>query len=289
MSNITPSADDMRVFACVARLASFTKAAAQLQVPRATVSTAVLRLESRLGARLLQRTTRRVHLTSDGEQFLERCERVLADLEDLATLFQHGGEQVSGRLRVDMPLGMSTDRVMARLPEFLSRHPALQVDVYSTDRRIDVVADGFDCVIRVGAVVDESLACRPLGSLPLINVVSAAYLQMHGEPRALEDLPSHWMVNYQSNPGDVPAAFDYLDPESKMTLRVPMRHLVTVNNSAAYAAACRAGLGLVQIPKWGVIAGNANSGLLPSWPLFHQPLKQRSLVQTRPLSRQVLR
>ena len=120
-STITPSADDLRVFVRVARLSSFTKAAEQLQVPRATVSTAVQRLESRLGARLLQRTTRRVHLTSDGEQFLERCELVLADLEELGTLFQHGGEQVSGRLRVDMPLGMSTGRVMARLPEFLAR------------------------------------------------------------------------------------------------------------------------------------------------------------------------
>ena len=262
VSTITPSADDLRVFVRVARLSSFTKAAEQLQVPRATVSTAVQRLESRLGARLLQRTTRRVHLTSDGEQFLERCELVLADLEELGTLFQHGGEQVSGRLRVDMPLGMSTGRVMARLPEFLARHPALQVDAYSTDRRVDVVADGFDCVIRAGAVGDESLACRPLGSMPLVNVVSMEYLQTYGEPRALEDLPSHWMVNYQSNPSDVPAAFEYLDPESKMNLRVPMRHLVTVNNSAAYGAACRAGLGLVQIPTWGARSGIRDGALV---------------------------
>ncbi len=270
MSTITPSADDLRAFVRVARLASFTRAAEQLQVPRATVSTAVQRLEDRLGARLLQRTTRRVHLTSDGEQLLERCEHVLADLDELGHLFQQGGEQVGGRLRVDMPLGMSTGRVMARLHEFLVRHPALQVDVFSTDRRVDVVADGFDCVIRAGAVVDESLACRPLGSLPLVNVVSKQYLLQHGAPRALTDLPSHWMVNYQPNPSDAPAAFEYLDPESKTTLRVPMRHRTTVNNSAAYAAACRAGLGLVQVPMLSAMPAIGDGSLVEVMTL-HRP------------------
>jgi len=158
----SPSTDDLRVFVRVARLSSFTRAAEQLQLPRATVSTAVLRLESRLGARLLQRTTRRVQLTSDGLEFLDRCERLLADLDELGALFQHRSGQVSGRLRVDMPLGMAAGRVMARLPELLRAYPALAIEVHSADRRVDPVAEGFDCVIRVGKVVDESLAARPL-------------------------------------------------------------------------------------------------------------------------------
>jgi DNA-binding transcriptional LysR family regulator len=258
----TPSPDDLRIFATVARQASFTRAAQQLQVPRGTVSTAVLRLEARLGARLLQRTTRRVQLTSEGQEFLERCERVLADLEELGSLFQQRAEQVGGRLRVDMPLGMAAGRVMARLPEFLASHPALQVEIHSADRRIDPIAEGFDCVIRAGAVVDESLAARPLGTLPLINVVSRGYIERHGEPRSLAELPAHWLVNYQPNPTDDLAAFEYQDAASGRTLRVAMRHLVTVNNSAAYEAACRAGLGIVQVPAASARRAIQDDGLL---------------------------
>jgi DNA-binding transcriptional LysR family regulator len=261
-----PSPDDLRIFASVARLASFTRAAQQLQLPRGTVSTAVLRLEARLGARLLQRTTRRVQLTSDGQEFLERCERVLADLEELGSHFQKSAEQVGGRLRVDMPLGMAAGRVMARLPEFLARHPALQVEIHSADRRVDPIAEGFDCVIRVGAVVDESLAARPLGTLPLLNVVSRAYVERHGAPHGLADLPAHWLVNYQPNPSDEVAAFEYLDAASGKTRIVPMRHLVTVNNSAAYEAACRAGLGIVQLPAATAMRGIQEEGLLEVLP-----------------------
>src|SRR5262249_14021051 len=156
-------------------------------------------------ARLLQRTTRRVQLTSDGQEFLDRCERLLADLDELGALFQQRAEQVSGRLRVDMPLGMAAGRVMARLPEVLRDHPALAVEVHSADRGVDRVAEGFDCVIRVGAVVDESLAARTLGTLPLVNVVSRAYVEAHGEPRSVDDLAAHWLVDYQPNPSDDPA------------------------------------------------------------------------------------
>lgn len=264
----SPSTDDLRVFVRVARLSSFTRAAEQLQLPRATVSTAVLRLESRLGARLLQRTTRRVQLTSDGLEFLDRCERLLADLDELGALFQHRSGQVSGRLRVDMPLGMAAGRVMARLPELLRAYPALAIEVHSADRRVDPVAEGFDCVIRVGRVVDESLAARPLGALPLVNVASRGYVEAHGEPRTLDDLAAHWLVDYQPNPSDDPAAFEYFDAASGRTLHVPMRHLVTVNNSAAYEAACRAGLGLVQMPAVAATPGVRESALVEVLPAY---------------------
>ena len=268
MPSSTPSADDLRIFTRVARLASFTRAAEQLQLPRATVSTAVLRLENRLGARLLQRTTRRVQLTSDGQEFLDRSERLLADLDELGALFQHRAAQVSGRLRVDMPLGMATGRVMHRLPEFLRSYPSLAVEIHSADRRVDPVAEGFDCVVRVGAIVDESLAARPLGALALLNVVSRAYAETHGTPRTLDDLAAHWLVDYQPNPSDDPAAFEYLEAASGRSIRLPMRHLVTVSNSAAYEAACRAGLGLVQLPAVSALRGIREGALLEVLPAY---------------------
>ncbi len=244
----SPSPDDLRAFVLVARLASFTRAAEQLQLPRATVSTAVLRLERRLGARLLQRTTRRVQVTADGDELLARSERLLEDLDEIAGLFRQRDGQIAGRLRVDMPLGMATAIVLPRLGEFQARYPGIQVDVFSTDRRVDVIAEGFDCVVRGGAVVDESLAYRPLGQIVLCNVASRGYIERHGMPATIADLAAHLLVNYQPNPSDSPATFDFVDPVTGKACAVPMRHAVTVNNSAAYAAACLAGLGIAQQP-----------------------------------------
>jgi DNA-binding transcriptional LysR family regulator len=256
-----PAPEDLRIFIWVARLASFTRAAEQLRQPRATVSNAIGRLEEKLGARLLQRTTRRVQVTRAGEELLERCERVLEDLDEIGALFQQRGAPLRGRLRVDMPLGMASGMVMARLPAFLDAHPELQVDIFSTDRRVDVVGEGFDLVVRAGAVVDESLAYRPLPSFALRNVASLAYVEKHGMPRTIADLAAHWLVNYQPNPAAVPAAFEYADPLSGQTLHVPMRHRVTVNNGMAYDAACRAGFGIGQMPAARAI-GEIADGLL---------------------------
>jgi DNA-binding transcriptional LysR family regulator len=244
-----PEPEDLRVFLWVARLSSFTKAAEQLRLPRPTISTSIQRLEERLGARLLQRTTRRVQITREGEELLDRCERLLEDLEEIGALFQQQGPQLRGRLRVDMPLGMASEIVLPRLPEFMNAHPELQVEVCSTDRRVDLLSEGFDMVVRAGQIVDESLVYRPLPALDLLNVVSHAYAQKYGTPNGIGDLLQHWLVNYQPNPASLPAGFEYYDPLAQQTLHVPMRHVVTVNNSVAYDSACRAGLGIAQIPK----------------------------------------
>nr|WP_137923519.1 LysR family transcriptional regulator [Cupriavidus sp. 2SB] len=263
-----PSTADLRVFVLVAQQASFTQAALRLQVPRSTVSTSISRLEKQLGARLLQRTTRRVVLTSEGQELLGRSERLLEEFEELATLFSTSHQQVSGLLRVDMPLGMAAGVVMAALPEFMARHPALQIDVCSTDRRVDVIADGFDCVVRAGSVVDESLACRPIGQMPLVNVVSRSYVAAHGVPEKLDDLAMHWLIHYMPNPSSTPMGFEY--EEGGVTRSVPMAHRVTVNNSAAYSAACRAGFGLAQIPL-ATAAPDLETGLLVEVMTRHVP------------------
>lgn len=272
MTNATrplPAPEELRIFLWVARLASFTKAADQLQLPRATISTVIQRLESRLGARLLQRTTRRVQVTREGEELLERCERLLDDLDDIGAMFQQG-TQLRGRLRVDMPLGMASAIILPRLAEFLAAHPALQVDVFSTDRRVDVVGDGFDLVVRAGPVVDESLAHRPLPSGELRNVASPAYIAAHGAPGDIGDLARHWLVNYQPNAASVAVAFDYVDPLTGQATQVPMQHLVTVNNSVAYDAACRAGLGIAQLPTLRVASAIRSGELVELLPQ-HRP------------------
>jgi DNA-binding transcriptional LysR family regulator len=241
--------EDLRTFLHVARLASFTEAAQQLGLPRATVSTAVQRLEARLGTRLLQRTTRRVQLTPDGQAFAERCEDVLADLDELGSLFQAQPTQLTGRLRVDMPLGMAHQHVLPRLPEFLARHPGIQLELGSTDRRVDPVREGYDCVLRVGSVHADQLIARPLGQYEMANVASPGYIATHGEPLTLADLEKHLLVHYQPNLGQRPDGFEHVDATTGGVRTVTMKGMITVNNSEAYLAACKAGLGLIQIPQ----------------------------------------
>jgi DNA-binding transcriptional LysR family regulator len=188
---------------------------------------------------------RGAQITREGADLLERCDRLLEDLDDISALFRQG-DQLRGRIRADMPLGLAA-QVSAQLAGFLAAHPQLQVDLFSTDRRVDLLGEGFDLVVRVGAVVDQSLVARPLPPLELINVASPAYLAQHGTPATLDDLAQHWLVNYQPNPASQPAGFEYCDSASGQTHYLAMGHKVTVNNSVAYSAACRGGLGIAQL------------------------------------------
>lgn len=237
----------MTVFARVAEAGSFTAAARSLGRSKANVSQAVARLEERVGARLLQRTTRRVELTREGAQFHERCRDLLADVEELETLFRQAGPDLSGRIRVDMASRMARFTVVPRLPEFLARHPGVQLELGATDRAVDLVREGYDCVLRGGASADSALVARRLGELPLVTCASPGYLQAHGRPRALADLDRHWLVHYTPTLGQRPDGFEYQDGEAWRER--PMRGRVAVNSADAYVAACLAGLGLIQAPR----------------------------------------
>lgn len=259
-----PSPEALKIFARVAELASFTRAAEALGLPKASVSTAVQRLEAALGARLLHRTTRRVELTHDGRAFYERSRDVLADLDEMATMFQQGGTTLRGRLRIDMPSGVSRHYVMPRLPEFLDAHPQLDIEISSTDRRVDLVREGFDCVLRVGATVDATLIARPLGHFPIASCASPAYLARHGTPRTIDDLDRHRLFHYVGTLGAKPDGFEYRDGD--VYRERAMAGSVTVNNADAYQAACLAGLGIIQAPRIGVTALIASGALVEILP-----------------------
>ena len=160
--------DQYRVFAQVADMGSFIKAAHALEVPRASVSAAIQQLETQLGVRLLHRTTRQVRLTADGEQLLERVRPLLAEVEDIDQLFHAGQRQVSGRLSIDAPSRIARRLIAPALPGLLRRHPRLELVLSSTDRAIDLVQEGVDCAVRIGTLDDSSLVVRPLGRIALI-------------------------------------------------------------------------------------------------------------------------
>lgn len=243
---------ELRVFARVAELGSFSRAADQLGLAKGRVSAAVQQLELEVGARLLHRTTRQVRLTEDGELFLERCSELLADAEQLHAMFQPAPAGLRGRVRVDLPASFARDVVIPRLPEFLAEHPLLEIGISTTDQRVDVVREGFDCVLRVGTLVDSELVARPLGVLRMANVASPAYLRAHGTPRTLEDLARHRVVHYAGHLGVRGAGWDY--EEGGAARHLPMKASVVVNSTDAYQAACLAGLGLIQAPARGTRA-----------------------------------
>lgn len=241
----------MQIFTRVAEMSSFTGAAETLTLPKASVSTAVRQLEQQLGTRLFHRTTRHVELTQDGAVYFDHCVDLLAELDELNTLFINDERALTGRLRVDMPSRLARHQVAPRLPEFLQAHPQLAVELSSTDRRVDLVQEGFDCVLRIGTLRDSSLVARRLGTMRLVNCASPAYLKRHGVPTTINDLrDGHLLVHYASTLGDKPEAWEYFDGRIYRALELP--GIITVNNSDAYEACCLAGLGMIQVPAIGV-------------------------------------
>ncbi|CAD0311677.1 HTH-type transcriptional regulator DmlR [Xanthomonas hortorum pv. vitians] len=238
--------ESLRAFLRVAELGSFTRAGETLGLPKASVSTAVQRLEASLGTQLLHRTTRRVQLTGDGTAFYQRSRDLLDDMDELQGMFQRDRGQLRGRLRVDMSSGIARNFVIPALPVFLALHPQLEVEISGTDRRVDVVREGFDCVLRVGTLEDTNLVARPLGAFRIINCASADYLTRRGIPRCLDDLAQHDLVHYVTTLGQRSPGFEYHDGQTYQLL--PMRGPVTVNNGDAYLAAALAGLGIIQAP-----------------------------------------
>ena len=240
----------MQIFARVAELASFTRAAESMGLPKASISTAVQQLETLLGTRLLHRTTRKVQMTQDGRAFYERSKDLLADMDELQAMFQQGPQSLRGRLRVDLPSGVARSFVIPRLPEFLRDHPLLELELSATDRRVDLVREGFDCVLRIGALYDSSLIARPLGQLSIVNCASPSYLKTYGTPRTLDDLASHRLIHYVTTLGAKPEGWEYFDGSEYRSLAMP--GVLTVNSVEAYEASCLAGLGLIQAPAVGV-------------------------------------
>jgi DNA-binding transcriptional LysR family regulator len=214
------------------------------------VSAAVRQLEQQLGTRLLQRTTRRVHMTQEGEAFHARSREVLDEVEALRGMFRGGADVLSGRLRVDMSVALASELVLPHLGEFMARHPQLAIDLGTADRRVDLIREGYDCVLRAGVLTDSTLVARPLGSYRLVNCASPAYLEQYGTPLKLEDLLHHRLVHYDAQLGGSAAAWEWFDGEQ--TRYAPVGSMLTVNGTASYKAACLAGLGIIQVPHAGL-------------------------------------
>ena len=240
----------MRLFTRIVELGSFSRAAENLGLPRASATQIIKQLEAHLGVRLLQRTTRQVRTTLDGDGYYQRCVAILADMDEMESSFSQAAGQPRGRIKVDLSVSFGRLVMIPALPDFCARYPQIQVEVSVTDRQIDLIREGVDCVLRIGELRDSSLVARRLTVLPQVCCVSRAYLARHGMPQVPDDLAGHRAVDYQSASTGKSIPFEFTVDGRVEARSLP--YTVAVNNGDAYVAACEAGFGIVQVPAYHV-------------------------------------
>lgn len=239
---------EMQAFVRIAERQSFTQASEDLQIPRATVTNLIKRMEQRLGTRLLERTTRTVRLTHDGEAYYRRCVRLIADLEEAEGSFRNTAPK--GLLRVNLQGTLARHFVVPALPDFLAQYPQIALQIGEDDRLVDLVREGVDCVLRAGNLQDSSMIGRQIALLEQVTVASPGYLERHGEPADLEALAAHRAVNYVSSATGKAIPLEFTRDGRVTAVQLPA--IVSVTGADLYAGAAIAGLGLVQVPRYRV-------------------------------------
>nr|WP_178131096.1 LysR family transcriptional regulator [Pseudomonas sp. C1C7] len=255
----------MKVFVRIYERSSFTLAALDLDLPRATLTHTLNQFEAWLGTRLLERSTRKVRPTLDGEAYYQRCVQLLAELEEAELAFRSVAPK--GRLRVDLHGTLARHFVIPALPQFMARYPDIELSISEADRLVDLIAEGVDCVLRAGTLSDSALIGKRVASLRQITCASPAYLRKHGEPKTLDDLKNHRAVNYVSRTDGKVFPFEFIvDSELK---QVPIDSAMSVFGAEIYAASAIAGLGLIQCPHYRMesqIAQGLIKEILPNTP-----------------------
>lgn len=237
----------MQIFIRVAEAGNFVRASETLALPASTVTTTIKNLEKYLKVRLFNRTTRRVSLTSEGLQYLTKCREILSLIEHTESSLSDSVMRPQGRLRVDMPAGIAHFIVMPHITDFCQRYPDIYLMIGVSDRRIDLVQEGVDCVIRSGELSDSNLVARPLGQFRWSTFASPKYINKYGEPQSPEALSEHRAVHYFSNQSKRPNELHFSRGSERFSVSV--NGSVAVNETGLYIKMCLEGLGLVQLTE----------------------------------------
>ncbi|MFZ5541900.1 MAG: LysR family transcriptional regulator [Pseudomonadota bacterium] len=248
----------MAAFAAVVESGSFVRAAERLGTSTSTLSRQIAELEQHLGARLLNRTTRRLSLTEGGQAFYERAVQVLADVEEAEALVSSAAAAPRGTLRLTCSHAIGVQRVAPAIASFSARHPEVRFEVSVSDRIVDLVEEGFDLAIRIGQVGSDRLVARRLGTMRLLACASPAYLQARGAPRVPADLASHAVMTYAYSPN--PRVWRLVDRTGRPE-EVRVGGPLHSNSGDLAVAAAIAGLGIVFEPDF-IVAPALAAGLL---------------------------
>jgi len=263
--------DAMRVYSRVVERRSFTAAAEDTGLPRSTVTDAVKQLEARLGVQLLQRTTRHVSPTLDGEAYYQRCLSILADIEDAEGAF--AGAKPKGLLRVDVHGTLARHFVLPSLPSFLETYPDIEFYMSEGDRLVDLVREGIDCVLRVGIPQDSDMVARRVAMLEEITLASPAYLERHGMPEHPDRLDGHRMVGFRSSATGTLMPLEFTVDGKVREITIPAT--ISVNAAESLHAAARCGLGIIQVPRYHIeryLASGELVQILKDYPLTETPV-----------------
>ncbi|QLL63748.1 LysR family transcriptional regulator [Sinorhizobium mexicanum] len=237
----------MEVFVRVVEAGSLSKAAATLSAPRSSVTMAMNRLEKHLGVRLLQRTTRNLSLTADGEAYYAECRRILHDIDAVEASLRRDLKSLEGRLRVDMPVSIATSVVIPKLDLFRSRHPGIRIAIGANDRRLDLVQEGIDCVIRTGELADSALVGKRIGRFNWITCATPEYLSANAAPKTPADLEAHKLIGYFHGNGTA-EKWTYMNRGKPETIQVDSE--VSVNETSAYLSLGLGHHGIVRLADY---------------------------------------
>lgn len=263
----------MRVFVRIAEAGTFVRAAESLDLPKPTVTKLVQSLEAHLGAKLLQRTTRRVSVTPEGAAYYERARALIAQLEDMDAAASTTRATPAGRLRVDIGSSLANVILIPALPEFRARYPDIQLELGVSDRPVDLIGDAVDCVIRGGELADSTLVARRIAELEFVTCASPAYLARFGTPAHPSELETgHQLLNYFSSLTNRPFPQVFRRGADVFEIRTPPA--VAVNESTAHVTALLAGLGIGQtfrVIVQPLIDAGALVPVLESWTDLRKP------------------
>ena len=277
--------DAMRLFIRIVERCSFTAAAHDIGVPRSTVTQVIRQMEDRLGVRLLQRTTRVVSPTLDGEAYYRRCLAILDDIEDAEGAF--GTALPKGRLRVEVQGTLARHFLMPGLPGFFAQYPEIELSMSESDRWVDLIQEGVDCVLRWGTLPDSELIARRLAVLDRLTCASPDYLARFGQPDTLGALEGHRVVGIRSvTTGNLAPLEFVMDGEVRS---VPLPATLSVTGPESYLSGVRLGLGLAQMPRFHVEEDLRRGSLVAVLPDLLPPSVPVSLLyaQSRQLSPRV--
>ncbi|WP_206997967.1 LysR family transcriptional regulator [Trinickia mobilis] len=266
----------MEVFTRVVETNSFSKAAEMLELPRGSVSNLIQALEQHVGVRLLNRTTRQVSVTEDGALYYEKCVKILSEISDADSSLSNKRKNPSGTIRVDTSGTLARSLLLPALGEFYRLYPLIEVRLGLADRNIDLIQDGVDCVIRMGALEESSFIGRRIGNARIVTCASPAYLEEHGEPATLEDLSRHRAVNYVSQRTGRTFPFEY--EIGGELVKIPVDGVLAVNDGSTYIAAAVLGYGIIQPSRYMVADLIAQGKLKEILTSYHCPPTPISIV-----------